>query len=64
MQALAESLSLPIYLNGSARGALPPGHPLLFVRSRREGKMVMYALTGAGEALLRSVLSDTVEAHV
>src|SRR5262245_30288858 len=30
LQALAESLSLPIYLNGSARGALPPGHPLLF----------------------------------
>lgn len=36
LQSLAESLSLPVYLNGSARGALPPGHPLLFVRSRRE----------------------------
>src|SRR5205085_7819933 len=35
LQRLAESLSLPVYLNGSARGALPPGHPLLFVRSRR-----------------------------
>lgn len=34
------------------------------VRSRREGKMVMYALTGAGEALLRSVLSDNVEVSV
>jgi DNA-binding transcriptional ArsR family regulator len=31
------------------------------VRSRREGKMVMYALTEAGEELLRSVLSDVVE---
>jgi len=26
--------------------------------------MVMYALTGAGEALLRSVLSDNVEVSV
>jgi DNA-binding transcriptional ArsR family regulator len=31
------------------------------VRSRRDGKMVMYALTDAGEELLRSVLSDEVE---
>jgi acetolactate synthase-1/2/3 large subunit len=36
LQALAEAAQLPVYLNGSARGALPPGHPLLFVRSRRE----------------------------
>src|SRR5436309_3124595 len=34
LQALAEAAQLPVYLNGSARGALPPGHPLLFVRSR------------------------------
>jgi DNA-binding transcriptional ArsR family regulator len=30
------------------------------VRSRRDGKMVMYALTEAGEELLRSVLSSGV----
>jgi len=36
LQTLAEGLSLPVYLNGSARGALPSGHPLLFVRSRHE----------------------------
>ena len=36
LQAFAEAASLPVYLNGSARGALPPGHPLLLVRSRRE----------------------------
>jgi ArsR family transcriptional regulator, lead/cadmium/zinc/bismuth-responsive transcriptional repressor len=34
------------------------------VRSRREGKMVMYALTDEGEELLRSVLSDVVEVRV
>ena len=36
LQTFAEAGSFPIYLNGSARGALPPGHPLLLVRSRRE----------------------------
>ncbi len=36
LQALAEAGRIPVYLNGSARGSLPPGHPLLFVRSRRE----------------------------
>jgi acetolactate synthase-1/2/3 large subunit len=36
LQAFAEAGGVPVYLNGSARGALPPGHPLLFVRSRRE----------------------------
>jgi DNA-binding transcriptional ArsR family regulator len=30
------------------------------VRSRREGKMVMYALTGSGEALLAAVLGEVV----
>lgn len=30
-------------------------------RSRREGKMVMYALTAEGESLLASVLADAVE---
>jgi acetolactate synthase-1/2/3 large subunit len=36
LQAFAEAGGFPVYLNGSARGALPPRHPLLFVRSRRE----------------------------
>jgi acetolactate synthase-1/2/3 large subunit len=36
LQALVEKADLPVYLNGSARGSVPPGHPLLFVRSRRE----------------------------
>jgi DNA-binding transcriptional ArsR family regulator len=31
------------------------------VRSRRDGKMVMYGLTAAGEELLRSVLTDQIE---
>ena len=31
---LAEALRCPVYLNGSARGSLPPAAPLLFVRSR------------------------------
>ncbi len=34
--AFARAASVPVYLNGSARGCLPPGHPLLFNRSRRE----------------------------
>lgn len=33
------------------------------VRSRREGKMVMYALTGEGPALLAAVLGGAVEAE-
>lgn len=41
LQTLAEGAGLPVYLNGSARGSLPPDHPQLFVRSRRE------ALAGA-----------------
>ncbi len=36
LQTFAEKAQMPVYLNGSARGSLPPGHPLLFVRSRRE----------------------------
>ena len=34
------------------------------VRSRREGKMVMYALTEEGGALLEAVLGEAVEARV
>jgi acetolactate synthase-1/2/3 large subunit len=36
LQGFAEAAAVPVYLNGSARGALPPDHPLLFARSRRE----------------------------
>jgi acetolactate synthase-1/2/3 large subunit len=46
LQAFAEAAGVPVYLNGSARGSLPPGHPLLFVRSRRE------ALAGADVILV------------
>lgn len=46
LQALAERGQFPVYLNGSARGSLPPGHPLLLVRSRRE------ALAGADVVLV------------
>jgi acetolactate synthase-1/2/3 large subunit len=33
--AFAENGGLPIYLSGSARGSIPPGHELLFQHSRR-----------------------------
>lgn len=36
LRAFAEMAGVPVYLNGSARGALPADHPNLFVRSRRE----------------------------
>ena len=36
LAALAEKARLPIYVNGAARGALPPTHPNLFVSSRRK----------------------------
>jgi acetolactate synthase-1/2/3 large subunit len=36
LQSFAEAARVPVYLNGAARGSLPPGHPLLFVRSRKE----------------------------
>jgi DNA-binding transcriptional ArsR family regulator len=34
------------------------------VRSRKEGKMVMYSLTGAGASLLSAVVGDTETAEV
>ena len=34
LRAFAENGRLPIYLNGSGRGALPPEHPLYFQHSR------------------------------
>jgi acetolactate synthase-1/2/3 large subunit len=36
LQMFAEYFAVPVYLNGAARGCLPPGHPYLFNRSRRE----------------------------
>ena len=32
----AQRARVPIYVNGAARGALPPTHPNLFVNSRRQ----------------------------
>lgn len=32
----AEALGLPVFMNGAARGTLPPGHPLHFQLTRRE----------------------------
>src|SRR5262249_48288125 len=34
LRAFAENGQLPIFLNGSGRGALPPDHPLFFQHSR------------------------------
>ena len=34
LRAFAQNGQLPIYLNGSGRGALPPDHPLFFQHSR------------------------------
>jgi acetolactate synthase-1/2/3 large subunit len=42
----AERAQVPIYLNGAARGCLPPDHPLAFNRSRR------HALAGADVILV------------
>ncbi|HZT80650.1 MAG TPA: thiamine pyrophosphate-binding protein, partial [Gemmataceae bacterium] len=36
LRAFVEAAATPVYLNGSARGALPSTHPNLFIRSRRE----------------------------
>jgi acetolactate synthase-1/2/3 large subunit len=46
LQAFAELAQVPVYLNGAARGGLPPGHPDLFNRSRRD------ALAGADVILV------------
>ncbi|HEV3122670.1 MAG TPA: thiamine pyrophosphate-binding protein, partial [Isosphaeraceae bacterium] len=35
LRAFGERARMPIYLNGSARGSLPPDHPSYFNRSRR-----------------------------
>ena len=39
-------------------------HSRGLVRSRKDGKMVMYALTGAGASLLSAVVGDTKSAEV
>ncbi|MFS8477388.1 MAG: acetolactate synthase [Micromonosporaceae bacterium] len=35
LRAAAEALQVPVFTNGMGRGALPPGHPLAFIRARR-----------------------------
>ena len=35
LRALAERLQAPVFLNGGARGSLPPDHPLFFSLARR-----------------------------
>ncbi|MGH2955495.1 MAG: acetolactate synthase [Solirubrobacterales bacterium] len=37
LRALAESLGIPVFLNGLGRGCLPPDHPLFFSRARGAG---------------------------
>jgi DNA-binding transcriptional ArsR family regulator len=39
-------------------------HHLGALRSRKDGKMVMYSLTGAGASLLSAVVGDTKTAEV
>ena len=36
LASLAEQGRLPVFLNGAARGSLPPGHPYLFQHARRQ----------------------------
>ncbi len=50
--ALAESLGVPVYLNGLARGCVPADHPLFFSRTRSQ------ALKGADVALVVGVPMD------
>jgi acetolactate synthase-1/2/3 large subunit len=35
LRAAAEALQIPVFTNGMGRGALPPGHPLVFAKARR-----------------------------
>ena len=50
--ALAESLQIPVFLNGLARGCVPADHDLFFSRTRSQ------ALTGADVALVIGVPMD------
>src|SRR5258708_34116663 len=50
--ALAETLRIPVFLNGLARGCVPADHELFFSRARSQG------LTGAAVALVIGVPMD------
>ncbi len=52
LQALAEALGIPVFLNGLGRGCLPADHPLAFARVRSA------ALKGADVALVLGVPMD------
>jgi acetolactate synthase I/II/III large subunit len=52
LQALAEALGIPVFLNGLGRGCLPADHPLAFSRARGT------ALKGADVALVVGVPID------
>jgi acetolactate synthase I/II/III large subunit len=52
LQALAESLRIPVFLNGLGRGCLPADHELFFSRARSDG------LKGADVALVIGVPMD------
>jgi acetolactate synthase-1/2/3 large subunit len=52
LQALADELRIPVFLNGLARGCLPADHPLFFARARGT------ALTNADVALVIGVPMD------
>ena len=52
LQALCEELSIPVFLNGLARGCVPADHPMFFSRARGAG------LKGADVALVVGVPMD------
>src|SRR4051794_21497632 len=52
LQALAEALGIPVFLNGLARGSVPADHELFFSRARSAG------LKGADVALVVGVPMD------
>jgi thiamine pyrophosphate-dependent acetolactate synthase large subunit-like protein len=52
LRALAEALGIPVFLNGMARGCLPPDHELYFSRARGSG------LTGCDVGLVIGVPLD------
>jgi thiamine pyrophosphate-dependent acetolactate synthase large subunit-like protein len=52
LRALCEELSVPVFLNGLARGCIPADHPMFFSRARGSG------LKGADVALVVGVPMD------
>ena len=52
LRALCEELSVPVFLNGLARGCIPADHPMFFSRARGAG------LKGADVALVAGVPMD------